>query len=136
MRLSKRGIITSIIIMVLLIGLTCFAVYMKSVTDYKNSVKELTIEEIDVSTVPDGTYIGECNVNFIYAKVEVLVENGKMKAINILEHKQERGLAAEVVVDRIVEEQRIDVDSISGATNSSVVLKKAVENALAEQRTE
>ena len=33
-------------------------------------------------------------------------------------------------IDKIVSEQRIDVDAVSGATNSSTVLKKAVENAL------
>ena len=34
-----------------------------------------------------------------------------------------------VLADRIMEEQKIDVDAVSGATNSSVVIKKAVENA-------
>ena len=50
--------------------------------------------------------------------------------IRILEHKNERGQAAETIVDQIVSEQKIDVDAISGATNSSKVIKKAVENAL------
>ena len=40
-----------------------------------------------------------------------------------------RGKPAEIVADRIIQEQRIDVDAVSGATNSSVVIKKAVENA-------
>ncbi len=31
---------------------------------------------------------------------------------------------------RILEEQIIDVDTVSGATNSSIVLKKSVKNAL------
>ena len=66
----------------------------------------------------------------IYAKVEVTIQNGEITGIRILEHKNERGQAAEAVVDRIVAEQRIDVDAVSGATNSSTVLKKAVENAL------
>lgn len=34
------------------------------------------------------------------------------------------------VVDRIIEEQKIDVDTVSGATNPSTVIKKVVENAL------
>ena len=38
--------------------------------------------------------------------------------------------AAETVINEIVDEQRIDVDAVSGATNSSIVIKKAVENAL------
>ena len=66
----------------------------------------------------------------IYAKVEVTIQNGEITGIRILEHKNEHGQAAEAVVDRIVAEQRIDVDAVSGATNSSTVLKKAVENAL------
>ncbi len=69
-------------------------------------------------------------MNFIYAKVEVTVENGEIKSVNILEHRQERGKAAESVTDKIVDEQKIDVDAIAGATNSSTVIKKAVENAL------
>jgi uncharacterized protein with FMN-binding domain len=31
---------------------------------------------------------------------------------------------AEVITDSIVDEQKIDVDAISGATNSSTVIKK------------
>lgn len=38
--------------------------------------------------------------------------------------------SAEKIIDKIVGEQKIDVDGISGATNSSNVIKKAVENAL------
>ena len=34
------------------------------------------------------------------------------------------------VINEIVDEQRINVDAVSGATNSSIVIKKAVENAL------
>ena len=41
-----------------------------------------------------------------------------------LEHRQERGKAAEAVANEIVDEQRIDVDTVSGATNSSIVIKE------------
>ena len=34
------------------------------------------------------------------------------------------------MLDEITAEQRVDVDAVTGATNSSSVLKKAVENAL------
>ena len=69
-------------------------------------------------------------MNFIYAKVEVDVSGGKIIDVRILEHRQERGKAAEAVANEIVDEQRIDVDTVSGATNSSIVIKKAVEVAL------
>ena len=98
--------------------------------DYKRSVKETTFSNLDISNVPDGVYAGEYDVDFVYAKVEVTVQNGVITNIDILEHKNGRGSHAEVVVDRIIGEQKIDVDAVSGATNSSTVIKKAVENAL------
>ena len=89
-----------------------------------------SLSNLDISNVPNGVYVGEYDVDFVYAKVEVTVQNGVITNITILEHKNGRGKPAEIVVDRILEEQKIDVDAVSGATNSSIVIKKAVENAL------
>lgn len=130
MRISKKKIISVIILLFLLICLICGAVYLKNVADYKRAIGETTFDEIDIADVSDGIYIGEYDVNFIYAKVEVTVENGKIVSINILKHRHERGKAAETIIDKIIDEQKIDVDAVSGATNSSTVIKKAVENAL------
>ena len=130
MRISKKKIISIIILFLLLIGLIWGTVYLKKVADYKRAVGETTFGEIDITDVSDGIYIGEYDVNFIYAKVEVTVEDGEIVSINILEHRHERGKAAETVIEKIIEEQKIDVDAVSGATNSSTVIKKAVENAL------
>ena len=134
MRISKKKLISFIILFLFLVGLIWGAVYLKKVADYKQAVKETAFDEIDVANVSDGIYIGEYDVNFIYAKVEVTVEDGKIISINILEHRHERGKSAEIVIEKIMEEQRIDVDAISGATNSSTVIKKAVENALKEKQ--
>ena len=117
-------------LLLFLVVLIFKAVYLKSVADYKKAVKETTFSDIDIGNIPDGTYIGEYDVNFIYARVEVTVRDGAITNIDILEHKNERGKAAEIVTDRIIAEQKTDVDAVSGATNSSTVIKKAVENAL------
>lgn len=130
MRMSKKKVVLLVIMLLLLIGLVWGIIYLKSVTDYKQAVKETTFEEINISDISDGVYIGEYDVNFIYAKVEVTVEDGEIVSINILEHRHEHGKAAETVIEKIIEEQKIDVDAVSGATNSSTVIKKAVENAL------
>lgn len=130
MKWSIKKAALAIITLTVLVGIIVFAVYLKQVADYKRSVSEISIEEIHLPDIPNGVYIGECDVNFIYAKVKVTVDSGEITNIRILEHKNERGQVAEEVVDRIVLEQRIDVDAVSGATNSSTVLKKAVENAL------
>lgn len=130
MKISRKRIISTVAVLLCLIGLIYMAVYLNSIADYKKAVKETTFTNIDISDIPDGVYIGEYDVNVIYAKVEVTVENGEITNIIILEHRNERGKPAEAVINKIIEDQKTDVDAVSGATNSSTVIKKAVENAL------
>ncbi len=134
MKLSRKRILLLITILLFLIVFIITAVYLKSVADYKKAIKDTTFSNIDISNIPDGVYVGEYDVNFIYAKVEVTVQHNAITSIDIMEHKNDRGKPAEIVVDKIIEEQKIDVDTVSGATNSSTVIKKAVENALIEKR--
>ncbi|WP_227834790.1 MULTISPECIES: hypothetical protein [unclassified Clostridioides] len=51
----------------------------------------MTFKKVNISDIADGTYVGECNINIISAKVEVTVKSGKILNINLLEHKNERG---------------------------------------------
>ena len=133
-RISKKKTVLFVIMFLLLVGFVLGILYLKSVADYKQAVRETTFEDINISDIPDGVYVGEYDVDFIYAKVEVTVQNGEITNINILEHRHERGKTAEVITDSIIDEQKIDVDAISGATNSSTVIKKAVENALKSRK--
>ena len=130
MSISRKKIVMILIMLFLLLASIFGTAYIDRVGEYKRAVKETTIEEVNISDIPDGVYIGEYDVNFIYAKVEVDVSGGKIIDVRILEHRQERGKAAEAAANEIVDEQRIDVDTVSGATNSSIVIKKAVEVAL------
>lgn len=130
MTIRRKRILLYIVILICLIGLLFTAVYLKSVADYQKAVKETTFSDIDISKISDGVYVGAYDVGFVSAKVEVTVHNGAVTSITILRHQNERGKSAEIVADRMIEEQKIDVDTVSGATNSSVVIKKAVENAL------
>ena len=123
-RISKKKTVLFVIMFLLLVGFVLGILYLKSVADYRQAVRETTFEDINISDIPDGVYVGEYDVDFIYAKVEVTVQNGEITNINILEHRHERGKTAEVIIDSIVDEQKIDVDAISGATNSSTVIKK------------
>ena len=130
MKLSRKRILLFTVIFLFLMVLIFTAVYLKSVADYKRAVKETTFGNLDISDVPDGVYVGEYDVDFVYAKVEVTVQNGVITNIDILEHKNGRGSRAEVIVDRIVEEQKIEVDAVSGAALTSDTVLKAIENAL------
>lgn len=106
-------------------------VYTIDFNHYQTDIKNIEISEPDLSNVSDGVYTGSCNVGYIYAKVNVTVKNGSIENIDLVEHRNERGTPAEAIIPDIIDNQKIDVDAVSGATNSSKVIKKAVENALA-----
>ena len=126
--MKKRMI--QLAMVVVSVGLVVLAAYLYNVKQYKDRVKNLSVEEVNLKTIPDGTYDGECDVDLIYARVRVTMEEGNIAKIELLEHKNERGKRAEIVINNMIKEQKIDVDAVSGATNSSKVIKSAVENAL------
>lgn len=104
--------------------------YLVSVRLYRRTVANISFVHTDASGIKDGIYIGEFDVKFIYAKVKVSVSDGRITKIELLEHKNDRGGAAEAIIEEIIAMQKIDVDAVSGATNSSQIIKKAVDNAL------
>lgn len=93
-------------------------------------IDQLYIKELDISKIPDGTYYGTAETVMAAAGVMVSVEDGGISQIDILKHIHSNGQAAEKVLDRVLEEQCLKVDVVSGATTSSLVLLKAVEDAL------
>jgi uncharacterized protein with FMN-binding domain len=130
--MKKRTKIIIAIAAIVVIGAAVVGgIYLANVNAYKDAVVNMAYADVDISSVPDGSYTGECHVGFIYAKVEVTVKDGAIVQIDLLEHKNERGKDADSIIDDIVAQQKVDVDEISGATNSSKVIKKAADNALA-----
>lgn len=127
MKLSRKRILSFMAILLFFIILVFTVLYLKDVADYKKAVKETTFSNLDISNVPDGVYVGEYDVDFVCAKAEVTVQDGVITNIGILEHKNGHGSPAEIVADRIIKEQKIDVDAVSGAANSNTAIKKAVE---------
>lgn len=101
-----------------------------SFMEYQQDIASISFSDPKISTIADGEYIGECDVGYLFAKVKVTVSSGAVTNIELLEHRNERGKAGESVIDEILSAQRTDVDAVSSATNSSKVIKKAVENAL------
>nr|WP_320026161.1 FMN-binding protein [uncultured Acetobacterium sp.] len=128
-----KTIVIPLIIAILVIGIFFGICYLSDVNNYKKVVAGITIADIDLSKIPDGVYDGSYDVGYIAAKVKVAVTDGTIQSIDLIEHKNERGSAAEIITKTIVEKQKINVDTVSGATNSSRVIKKAVENALLQE---
>jgi len=92
---------------------------------------DMPIDNIDLMEVKDGTYNGSYAKFPVEAKVRVTVTDHKITEIQLLEHNNGQGGPAEIIPTKVMEAQSLDVDAISGATYSSKVILKAIENALA-----
>lgn len=108
--------------------------YYMQLQEYKKRIEGIVISRVDLSNVRDGSYRGSFDAIFVGAEVVVQVKNHTIESIDLVKHKNERGAKAEAIVDKIISEQSVAVDVISGATNSSKVILKAVENALESQK--
>lgn len=127
---KKKRIIGGLIAAVLLVGLAIGGKYALDLMYYKEAMSEIVIGNVDLSKVKDGVYEGSYDARLVAATVRVTVKDGRMTDISLLEHKYDRGGPAEAIVGDILTEQSLDVDAVSGATNSSRTILKAVENAL------
>ncbi|MDW7651897.1 MAG: FMN-binding protein [Bacillota bacterium] len=96
-------------------------------------IQALSVGEVSLAGVTDGDYLGEYAAGAIKVRVQVSVHNGMIASIAILEHDNGRGAAAERITDSIVAAQSLQVDAIGGASLSSKVILKAVEDALSGQ---
>ena len=87
----------------------------------------------DMKDKPSGVYRGNYDLAGTPVKVtlDVTVQDYNIVAINIIKHiRSPVGKKAEKITVKIIEEQSLNVDVVSGATGSSKAILKAVENAL------
>ncbi len=90
----------------------------------------IVVGGIDLSRVPDGTYEGSYSFFHDSAKVRVAVRDHRITAIELLTKPGAAEDQVPTLTDRILEEQTVQVDLVSGASVSQKVFLKAVENAL------
>ena len=127
---QRRKTVLIAVSALLVIGLLAGGLYLKSISDYKAKVAALTFDEIDLTKVEDGVYEGQCDTGIVRVRVQVTIRNHQLESIELLEHENGRGTPAEAILDQMVQNQTTAVDAVSGATCSSKVIRKAVENAI------
>lgn len=123
-------IIAGVIVVAVIIGIIFVLNYTMQLAEYKKRIASISISNVDLSKISDGTYTGSYDAIMIAAKVSVDVSDHTIKDIHLIYHKNERGKKAEAILGRVQSAQSLKVDTITGATNSSKVLLKAVQNAL------
>ena len=128
--MKKRYLVLNIVIVVLAVGvLTVKILFSKAETELKQ-LANTEIENVDMSSAEDGVYNGSYSAFPVSAEVRVTIKDHKIEKIELIKHNNGQGEEAEIIPDMVTEAQTLDVDSVSGATYSSKVILKAIQNAL------
>ena len=94
-------------------------------------IKAMSIDDIDLSSIRDGTYQGAFSKGRWNYNVIATVKDHKITGIKLLDDKMKM---AEKVnseeINRVIGKQSLKVDVVTGATVNSKALLKAIENAL------
>jgi len=122
-------IIRNIVIAIVIVFIGMFIAYKW----IDNNLNQLLTEEVELfnfSQIDDGKYPGKASTFPIEVEVMVEVSDHKITNIELVKHVNGQGNDAIKIIDRVIEQNSIDVDVISGASYSSHVILNAISDAL------
>ena len=91
----------------------------------------LNIGNVNISSLSDGTYIGTNNNGRWSNSLEVDVENHRVKDIRLVKDVTfPLPEIAEKIFKSVTDNQKVNVDAVSGATVTSKAYLRSIENAL------
>lgn len=129
--MSKRKVLKKVLLILTLIPIVVGFVFYMNIRNFSKETNSIEINNIELSLVADGEYIGQCNMGELAAAtVKVTVKSSKITSIEFIEHRYGLGKKAEIITDKVIAAQSLKVDTISGATGSSKIILKAIEEAL------
>ncbi len=105
------------------------------VIEVKTGLGSTTISKVaETSAYQDGTYYGSGTGFEGTIGVKVVIKNGEIASISITQSEDDEPYfsSAKAVISSILSKQSTNVDTVSGATYSSVGIISAVRNALAK----
>lgn len=114
----------------ILITLMFVATLVISSCSMQNEMLEMPIGSLDLSEICDGTYPGYYENYRWHCEVEVAVLSSRIDTIEVLSSANGGKKFYGELTTRVVEEQSLQVDAVSGGTITSITYLKAVENAL------
>lgn len=113
------------VLLLLLIGVMMIYAFLG-----KEQTTHLEIQNIDLTEISDGTYTGSYDCYRWSNKVKVTVMEHRITSIQALKIQDGRESLVKTLTQKILDQQSVDVDAVSGATASSNGYLKAVEIAL------
>lgn len=114
------------------IAVTIFIVVVYPKIREQTNVRHMTINDVELKKIKDGTFNGDFTYGDFTYEVEVTVQGHKIEQINVLKNRGESEYAkkAEGVVETVTKSQSLKVDAVTGATTTIKALLKAIERAL------
>jgi len=132
--MKKRKIVLISLLVIVLLIVAAVLIGQKVLQDNLDQIIDLQIENVSLTDIPDGSYPGHYAAFPIEVDVMVTVSEYMIKEIKLVKHVHGQGATAEVITSHVVQAQSLDVDLIAGATYSSKVILKAIEEALNEAK--
>ena len=122
--MKKALIIICAVVLILFSG----CILLSSLT--KGDLENIQNAEINMDNINDGEYDGHSELGPVVVDVRVVVRSHRIDNVELVRHDCGFGHKADVIVNRMVEQNTWNVDVISGATISSEIIKNAVNKAL------
>jgi len=92
---------------------------------------QVSINELNLSTLSDGTYNGQYDAGRWSNEVNVTIKDHKIIKIDVVKDVSlAKPEVTEAIISRVIEKQNTKVEAVSGATVTSKAYLKAMENAL------
>ncbi|MBP1924768.1 uncharacterized protein with FMN-binding domain [Sedimentibacter acidaminivorans] len=123
----KKGkkILVGVLSGLFLLGITGFCFMTKDIDE----IIAVTVNAVDMNTLQDGEYTGIYEKSRWFSEVRVLVKDGKITDIDLLSSPLIPDVSNELF-EKVIEEQKVDVDTVSGATATSKAYLKSIEDAV------
>ncbi len=127
--MRKRIFILIVVVVIICAGIGLYKINARIDQNLSN-LTQMKIEDIDLYKISDGKYEGNFELFPVSVEVAVTIKEHQISKIDLIKHDNGKGAAAETILGEVVKTGSLDVDAIAGATFSSKVILKAIENAL------
>jgi uncharacterized protein with FMN-binding domain len=137
MKMKRRSKMSGWIVALIVVAVlgVAGAIGWSFLTKEHNEARSLSLNAVDFGNLNDGIFVGEYEggmYKWRANKAQVTVSSGKVSDIKLLSSSDpgRANTQQDLLYDRVIKEQSLQVDVISGATLTSKGYLQAVENAL------
>lgn len=119
-----KSLLITFVILIVLFALV-IGVYPRML---KAGADKLVLAPLNLTSLADGTYRGSARVLHVAASLSVVVQDHRITDVSYVEKPS--GAEVPKLAAEVVTAQSLSVDAVSGATISTKVTLKAIDNAL------